>query len=124
MRIGAGGARVLDRLALVWLGALVVGDVGLAATVGMPRAPGSGILGRGLEVPLQWLVLAAAVVGVLLARSRGATGGALVVAASALLGVAASVEYPPVVAVLVTAATAAPRWRCGWRAPAARACDR
>ena len=108
VRIGAGRARVLDRLALVWLGALVVGDVVLAATVGMPRAPGSGILGRGLEVPLQWLVLAAAVVGVLLARSRGATGGALVVVASALLGVAASVEYPPVVAVLVTAATAAP----------------
>ena len=108
VRIGAGSARTLDRLALAWLAVLVVVDVGLAATVGMPRAPGSGLLGRGLEVPLQWLILAAAVVGVILARSRGATGGALVVVAAALLGVASSVEYPPAVAVLVTAVTAAP----------------
>ena len=93
---------LLHRATLLWTGGLVVTFGVLALTRGLPRSPESGVMGSGLEVPLQWGVLALVVVGVLLAR-RWHLAGALVVAfGAALLGYASSVQYSPWISLAIT----------------------
>jgi phosphodiesterase/alkaline phosphatase D-like protein len=96
-------ARVLHRVTLLWVAGLVAVFLILAMTRGLPRSPESGVMGTGLEVPLQWALLAVIVIGVLLAR-RWHVAGALVVAFGAgLLGYAASVQYSAGIAVTIAA---------------------
>ena len=96
-------ARVLHRVTLLWVAGLVAAFLILAMTRGLPRSPESGVMGTGLEVPLQWALLAVIVIGVLLAR-RWHVAGALVIAfAAGLLGYAASVQYSAGIAVTIAA---------------------
>ena len=96
--------RQLHRATLLWTGGLVVTFGVLALTRGLPRSPESGVMGSGLEVPLQWAVLALVVVGVLLARLWHLAGTLVVAFGAALLGYASSVQYSPRVALAITAA--------------------
>lgn len=101
-------ARQLHRVTLLWVGGLLAAYAVLALTGGLPRSPESGVMGTGLEVPLQWALLLLIVAGVLLAR-RWHVGGAIVVAfAAALLGYASSLQYPAPIAALVAIAAWVP----------------
>ena len=108
MRIDERRARWLHRLTLVWVAGLVATYVVLAWTVGMPRTPESGVMGSGLEVPLQWSALALLVVGVLVARRRHLAGTMIVGFVACVLASASSVEYPPWVGLLVLVGTGGP----------------
>jgi phosphodiesterase/alkaline phosphatase D-like protein len=96
--------RQLHRATLLWTGGLVAAFGVLALTRGLPRSPESGVMGSGLEVPLQWGVLALVVVGVLLARRWHLAGAIVVAFGAALLGYASSVQYSPWVALAITVA--------------------
>ena len=97
-------------VALVWSLAAAGVLLALAATRGIPRLPESGVIGNGLELPLNLSALAALVLGALLARRWHLTGAVLVALAAVVLAYAASMQYPPVVSVLVLAATFAPAY--------------
>jgi hypothetical protein len=96
--------RLVHRAALAWTAGAVAVLAVLTRTHGLPRTPESGVMGGGIEVPLQWGVLAVVVAGVLLARRWHVTGAVLVAVGAVVLGYASSVQYPPVVAAAVTAA--------------------
>lgn len=94
--------RQLQRAALVWA-VLVAATLGtLALTRGIPRLPESGVMGNGLERPLNLGLLALMLVGVLVAARWHVAGAVVVAFAACLLGYAASAEYAPWVATLVT----------------------
>jgi phosphodiesterase/alkaline phosphatase D-like protein len=99
--VDASGARQLHRLTLLWVLGLVVAYAVLALTRGLPRSPESGVMGSGLEVPLQWALLFLIVAGVLLARRWHVTGAIVVAFAAGLLAYASSLQYPPPVAAVV-----------------------
>ncbi|HEU0213611.1 MAG TPA: alkaline phosphatase D family protein [Jiangellaceae bacterium] len=101
-------ARVLHRVTSLWTAGLVVAFLVLALTRGVPRSPESGVMGSGLEVPLQWGLLAVIVCGVLLARRWHLAGALLVAFGAGLLGYAASVQYSPAIAVTITGAAWVP----------------
>lgn len=96
-----------------WASGLVVGAVGityavLTVTGGLPRSPEGDILGAAIEVPLQ-LGLLALVVLAWVASLQWPGLGAVVIALGGFgLGLLASVEYPPPVALLVAAVFAVP----------------
>jgi phosphodiesterase/alkaline phosphatase D-like protein len=95
--------RMLHRVTLVWVAGVVAVYAVLAVTRGLPRSPESGVMGTGLEVPLQWTLLGLIVCGVLLARRWHLFGAVLVAFAAGLLGYASSVEYAPLIAVTIAA---------------------
>lgn len=97
------GARRLHRLSLLWVAGLVAAYAVLALTRGLPRSPESGVMGAGLEVPLQWALLLLIVAGVLLARRWHVAGAIVVALAASLLGYVSSLQYPPPVAAVVAA---------------------
>lgn len=101
-------ARMLHRVTLLWTAGLVAVFLVLTWTRGVPRSPESGVMGSGLEVPLQWGLLAVIVSGVLLARRWHVAGAVLVAFGAGLLGYAASVQYSPASAVTITAAAWVP----------------
>jgi phosphodiesterase/alkaline phosphatase D-like protein len=101
-------ARMLHRVTLLWTAGLVAIFLVLTWTRGVPRSPESGVMGSGLEVPLQWSLLAVIVSGVLLARRWHLAGAVLVAFGAGLLGYAASVQYSPAIAVTITAAAWVP----------------
>jgi hypothetical protein len=82
----------------------------LAATRGIPRLPESGVIGTGLELPLTMSAVALLVLGTLIARRWHLTGAVLVGLASVVLGYGASMQYPPVVSVLVLVGTFVPAY--------------
>jgi phosphodiesterase/alkaline phosphatase D-like protein len=95
--------RMVHRVTLVWVAGLVAGYAVLAVTRGLPRSPESGVMGTGLEVPLQWTLLGLIVCGVLLARRWHLPGAVVVAFAAGLLAYASSVQYAPVIAVTIAA---------------------
>lgn len=95
-------ARQLHRMTLLWVGGLVAAYAILAFTGGLPRNPESGVMGTGLEIPLQWALLFLIVTGVLLARRWHVAGAIVVASAAALLGYASSLQYPAPIAAVVT----------------------
>lgn len=99
-----GRSHPLYRAALVWSLLLAAGFGYLAFSRGIPRIPESGVMGFGLEVPLNLGLVVLIVVGVLLAARWHPTGAVLVAFAAVLLGYAASVQYAPSVALLIAAA--------------------
>jgi hypothetical protein len=101
-------ARQLHRLTLLWVAGLVAAYGVLALTGGLPRSPESGVMGTGLEVPLQWVLLVLIVSGVLLARRWHVAGAIVVAVAASLLGYASSLQYPAPVAALVAIGAWAP----------------
>jgi phosphodiesterase/alkaline phosphatase D-like protein/membrane-associated phospholipid phosphatase len=103
IEIDAHGARVLHRVALLWVAGLVAAFLILAMTIGLPRSPESGVMGTGLEVPLQWALLALIVIGVLLARRWHVAGAVVIAFGAGLLGYAASVQYSAGIAVTIAA---------------------
>lgn len=94
-------ARRLHRVTLLWVAGLVAAYVVLALTRGLPRSPESGVMGTGLEVPLQWALLFLILAGVLLARRWHVAGAIVAAFAAGLLGYASSLQYPPAVAAVV-----------------------
>lgn len=108
VRVDERRARWLHRVTLVWVAGLVAGYAVLARTVGMPRTPESGVMGGGLEVPLQWSALAVIVVGVVLARRRHLAGTLVAGLGATVLAYGSSVEYPPWVGLLVLVVTWVP----------------
>ncbi|GAB2688199.1 alkaline phosphatase D family protein [Thalassiella azotivora] len=107
-------AHVLRLGALVWVLALVAGFGLLAATVGLPRSPESGVMGTGLEVPLQWGLVAVLVLSVLASWRWHLTGAMVAAFAGALLGFAASVEYPATVALAIAVVAWVPAFLLWW----------
>jgi hypothetical protein len=99
-----GAAHPLYRAAVVWTVVLVVVFGYLAYTRGIPRQPESGVMGTGLEVPLNLGLLALMLIGVLVAARRHMTGAVIVALAAVLLGYAASVQYSPGVALAIATA--------------------
>jgi phosphodiesterase/alkaline phosphatase D-like protein len=100
-----GGRRhPLYRAALVWSLLLALVFAYFALTRGIPRMPESGVMGYGLEMPLNIALLVLIVVGVLVAARWHVTGAVMVALFATLLGYAASVQYPPWVAVVVAVA--------------------
>ena len=105
--IHGGMSHPLYRTALVWALTLAAAFGYLAHARGIPRVPGSGI-DAGTEGPLNLGLVGLVVVGVLVAARWHVAGTVVVAGAAVLLGYASSVQYPPWVALLVTAAAAAP----------------
>ena len=103
-----GRSHPLYRVALVWslLLAAALGSVAVAR--GIPRLPESGVMGTGLEVPLNIALVVLIVVGVLVAARWHVTGAVVVALAAVLLGYASSVQYAPWAAVVVTLAAFTP----------------
>ncbi len=96
-----GAVHPLYRAALVWTLGLVVVFGYLFWTRGVPRLPESGVIGTGLEVPLNLGLLGLLLVGVLLAARWHVVGAVVVAFAATLLGFAASAHYYPVTALAV-----------------------
>jgi phosphodiesterase/alkaline phosphatase D-like protein len=94
----------LYRAALVWSLLLAVGFGYLAITRGIPRIPESGVMGYGLEMPLNIALIVLIVVGVLVAARWHVTGAVMVAFFATLLGYASSVQYSPWVALVVAVA--------------------
>lgn len=114
----------LYRAALVWSIVLAVGFGVLALRQGIPRLPESGVMGTGLEVPLNVALVVLIVIGVLVAARWHLTGAVMVAAFALLLGYMSSVHYAPWIAVLVAAVAFAPAlllWVQWHRAASARA---
>ncbi|HSE08082.1 MAG TPA: alkaline phosphatase D family protein [Nocardioidaceae bacterium] len=103
-----GAAHPLYRAAAVWTAALVVVFGYLAYTRGIPRDPESGVMGTGLEVPLNLGLLLLMVIGVIVTIRRHMTGAIIVALAALLLGYAASVQYAPWVTLAVASAAFVP----------------
>lgn len=99
-----GRSHPLYRAALVWSLLLAAGFGYLALTRGIPRIPESGVMGFGLEVPLNVGLVVLIVIGVLVAARWHLAGAVLVAFAAVLLGYGASVQYTPSVALLIAAA--------------------
>ena len=93
-----GAAHPLYRAALVWTLGLVVVFGYLFWTRGVPRLPESGVVGTGLEVPLNLGLLGLMLLGVLVAARWHVVGAVLVAFAAVLLGFSASGHYYPSVA--------------------------
>jgi hypothetical protein len=94
----------LYRAALIWSLLLAAGFGYLALTRGIPRIPESGVMGYGLEMPLNIALVVLIVIGVLVAARWHVTGAVMVAFFATLLGYASSVQYPPWVAVVVAVA--------------------
>lgn len=99
-----GRSHPLYRAALVWSLLLAAGFSYLAFTRGIPRIPESGVMGFGLEVPLNVGLVVLIVVGVLIAARWHLTGAVVVALAAVLLGYGASVQYSASTALLIAAA--------------------
>jgi hypothetical protein len=87
----------------------------LAMLRGIPRIPESGVIGNGLEGPLNLGMVALMLIGVLMARWWHLTGAVTVAVAALVLGYAASVQYPAWVSVIVAAVSFAPALLLWWR---------
>jgi phosphodiesterase/alkaline phosphatase D-like protein len=103
-----GASHPLYRLAVLWTLALVVVFGYLFWTRGVPRLPESGVVGTGLEVPLNLGLLGLLCVGMLLAARWHVVGAVVVAFAATMLGFAASAHYYPSTAFLVAAAAFVP----------------
>jgi phosphodiesterase/alkaline phosphatase D-like protein len=101
VRVDPRTARRLHTVTLLWVVGLVASYGVLALVGGLPRSPESGVMGTGLEVPLQWALLFLIVVGVILARRWHVAGAMMVAFAAALLGYAASLQYAASIAAVV-----------------------
>jgi hypothetical protein len=98
------------RVAVVWSLAVAAVFLALAATRGIPRLPESGVVGNGLELPLSLGMVGLMLLGTALASRWHLTGAVLVGVASLVLGYFASVQYQPLVSVLVLVATFPPAY--------------
>jgi hypothetical protein len=101
-------ARRIRVAAWAWAVVAVGTFLVLADVVGIPRTPEGGIMGRAIEEPLQLGLLTLLAAGMLVTWKREAVGLTLMAVAATGLGFLASVEYPPPVALLVTAIFAVP----------------
>jgi phosphodiesterase/alkaline phosphatase D-like protein len=99
-----GRSHLLYRLALAWSLLVAVGFGILAFRAGIPRLPGSGVMGTGLEAALNIGLVVLIVVGVLVAGRWHLTGAVLIAVFAVLLGYFSSVHYAPWVAVLIATA--------------------
>lgn len=90
-----GAAHPLYRAAVAWILGIVAVFGYLFWTRGVPRVPESGVIGTGLEVPLNLGLLGLLLVGVLVAARWHVVGAVVVAFAAALLGFAASAHYYP-----------------------------
>jgi hypothetical protein len=102
--------RWLYPLAVVWSLTAATALLVLAYRRGIPRLPESGVIGNGLELPLNLGMVVLLLVGTALAWRWHLTGAVLVGLAALVLGYAASVEYQPGISVLVLAATLPPAY--------------
>jgi phosphodiesterase/alkaline phosphatase D-like protein len=119
-----GRSHLLYRLALGWSLLMAVGIGFLAYRAGIPRLPESGVMGTGLEAPLNIGLVVLIVVGVLVAGRRHLTGAVLIAFFAVLLGYFSSVQYAPWIAVLVATAGFVPAlllWLQWHRAASVRA---
>ena len=119
-----GRSHWLSRLALAWSLALAVGFGILAYLAGIPRIPESGVMGTGLEAPLNIGLVVLIVVGVLVAWRWHLTGSVMIALFAVLLGYFSSVRYAPWVAVLIAIAGFVPAfllWLQWHRAASVRA---
>ncbi len=96
-----GAAHPLYRAALVWTLVLAAGFGYLAYSRGIPREPESGVMGTGLEVPLNIGLVVLMVIGVLVAARWHMTGAVMVALSAVLLAYASSVQYAPWVALTI-----------------------
>ena len=87
--------------ALVWSLLLAIGFGYLAYRQGIPRLPESGVMGTGLEIPLNVGLVLLILLSVLLAARWHLTGAILVAFFAILLGYMSSVHYAPWIAVLI-----------------------
>lgn len=87
--------------ALVWSVLLAIGFGVLAYLQGIPRLPESGVMGTGLEVPLNIGLVVLILLSVLLAARWHLTGAILIAFFAILLGYMSSVHYAPWIAVLI-----------------------
>lgn len=93
-----GAAHPLYRAALLWTLGLTVFFGYLFWSRGVPRLPESGVVGTGLEVPLNLGLLGLLLVGTLLAARWHVLGASIVAFAATMLGFAASAHYYPTTA--------------------------
>jgi hypothetical protein len=98
------------RLAVAWSVVASAVLLVLAITRGIPHLPESGVVGNGLELPLSLGMVVLLLLGTALASRWHLTGAVLVGLASLVLGYFASVQYQPLVSVLVLAATFPPAY--------------
>ena len=96
--VHGGASHPLYRVALAWTLGLVVVFGYLFWTRGVPRLPESGVVGTGLEVPLNLGLLGLLLVGTLAAARWHVLGAVVVAFAATLLGFAASAHYYPTTA--------------------------
>lgn len=101
-------AHPLYRVAVIWAFALAIVFGTAFYFLGIPRVPESGVMGYGLEVPLNFGLLALIVIGVLLAAKWHVLGAVVTAFAAAVLGYAASMQYEPLVALGVATAAFVP----------------
>lgn len=80
--------------------AVVITFFTLAQTVGIPQNPDGSLLDPAIQVDLQHALLDVAGLAVVVALARVFIGGALLVGAAVLLGVLATIEYDPLVALV------------------------
>jgi membrane-associated phospholipid phosphatase len=108
IRLSGRSARRLRRLGTAGLLIAIAGLLVVARTRGLPSDPeGEGML-SDVEGPAQLGLLGIALLGGLLARRFPAIGMTLVVVAASGLGLLASIEHPPWVAIAVTVVIGAP----------------
>jgi hypothetical protein len=88
--------------------ATVAGFAAMAFLGRLPRSPEGNILGAAIEGPLQLGLLAVVVLGWGLSLRWAGPGAAIIALGGLGLGLLASIEYPPRLAVLVTVAFAVP----------------
>ncbi|HEX5771067.1 MAG TPA: phosphatase PAP2 family protein, partial [Nocardioidaceae bacterium] len=119
-----GRSHLLYRLALGWSLLMTVGIGFFAYRAGIPRLPESGVMGTGLEAPLNIGLVVLIVVGVLVAGRRHLTGAVMIAFFAVLLGYFSSVQYAPWIAVLIATAGFVPAlllWLQWHRAASVRA---
>jgi membrane-associated phospholipid phosphatase len=92
------------RFARITVVVSVVGFVGLAATIGLPRDPGAGLGTFQIEQGVQVALLVLVVIGAALGWRREAVGACWLAAVGTAMAVFSSVQYPPTVALAVAVA--------------------
>ncbi len=99
---------LIRRIALAWSAVAVAVFTYLAVTQGVPRAPEGGTLDAAIAVPAQVALLVLAAIGALVAWRFEAIGAVLLAIAATGLGLFASVQYRPWVALLAFGAFGVP----------------